>query len=194
MSERAEPRPTRSVLVPYDRLPGWVERFSARHGEPVVVREGTTVILTAPDGAAASYEDAPAPEDFGILLVRRGGYAIGRVEAGELTAHKTGTRYVQGRTKAGGWSQQRYARRRANQADGLVEAAAEVARRLLPDAGAVFGGGDRALVGQVVDGRERGRELLLAPRWIEVKEPRFAALETALRDAQAYEVHLNALA
>ena len=32
------------------------------------------------------------------------------------TAHKVGTRHVQSRTAAGGWSQQRYARRRANQA------------------------------------------------------------------------------
>lgn len=187
-------RLTRSVLVPDDRLPGWVERFSARHGDPVVVREGTTVTLTAPDGAEASYDDVPPPEDFGILLLRRGGYAVGRVEGGVLAAHKTGTRYVQGRTKAGGWSQQRYARRRANQADALAGAASVAAERLLPETGTVFGGGDRALVMQVLDGRGRGRELVLSARWLEVKEPRFASLGSAVRAARAYEVRLNALA
>jgi hypothetical protein len=39
---------------------------------------------------------------------------------GGLLAHKVGTRYVQSRTAAGGWSQQRFARRRDNQADELV--------------------------------------------------------------------------
>ncbi|MFD1827755.1 acVLRF1 family peptidyl-tRNA hydrolase [Mumia zhuanghuii] len=189
-----EPVETRTVLVPHERLPGWVERFSTRHGEPLVVREGSRAILHAPDGAEASYEDVDPPADFGIVLVRRGGYAIGRVEGGVLVAHKTGTRYVQGKTKAGGWSQQRYARRRANQADALADAASEVVARLLPDAGQVFGGGDKALVAQVLAAREAGRELTLEPRWLDVKEPRLVALQAAVTGARAYEVRLNLLA
>ena len=46
-------------------------------------------------------------------------------------ASKVGSGYVQGRTKAGGWSQQRFARRRANQAHALWNDAADVAARIL---------------------------------------------------------------
>ncbi|KAA1419981.1 hypothetical protein FE697_019010 [Mumia zhuanghuii] len=192
MSERGGSHVTRTVLVPYDRLPGWVERFSARHGEPVVARDGTRVTLTSPDGAEASYADVPPPADFGVLLVRRGGYAVGLVSDGTLAAHKTGTRYVQGQTKAGGWSQQRYARRRANQADALVDACAEVVRRIVPAGSLVFGGGDRPLVSAVIE--QSRTPMLAADRWLDVGDPKFVALERATRDARAYEVRLNALA
>jgi len=185
---------TRTVLVAYERLPGWIERFSARHGEPLVVRDGSAVTLTAPDGAVASYEDGVPPSEFGIVLVRRGGYTVGHVVDGRLGAHKSGTRYVQGQTKAGGWSQQRYARRRANQADALVERCAEEVARLVPAGSLVFGGGDRPLLAQVLEALPQGHRLTLAPRWLPVKEPRFVALERSVQDARAYEVHLNALA
>jgi hypothetical protein len=182
----------RTVLVPDERLPGWVERFSARHGEPLVVRDGASITLTAPDGAEASYEDVAPPDDFGVVLVRRGGFAVGYVAGGRLVAHKSGTRYVQGRTKAGGWSQQRYARRRANQADALAEECATHVRRLVPVGSTVVGGGDRALFAQVVE--LSGLSVTVADRWLAVGEPRFAALEAAVRDARSYEVRLNSLA
>jgi hypothetical protein len=62
---------------------------------------------------------------------------------------KVGTRYVQGRTAAGGWSQQRFARRRDNQTADLVGTAAEHALRLLVPALPVDGlvtGGDAPLI------------------------------------------------
>lgn len=185
---------TRTVLVPYERFPGWVERFSTRHGEPLVVRDGTGVTLRAPDGAEAAYEDAEPPSDFGVVLVRRGGYAVGWVEQAELVAHKTGTRYVQGQTKAGGWSQQRYARRRANQADALVSACADVVGRLVPGGHVVFGGGDRALAAAVLDQAGSRPPLELAARWLDVGDPRFVTLQEAVVDVRSYEVRLNALA
>lgn len=178
--------------MPYDRLPGWVERFSARHGEPVVVRDGSRLTLTSPDGAEASYAEAPPPSDFGVVLVRRGGYAVGFVTDGALVAHKAGTRYVQGQTKAGGWSQQRYARRRANQADALVGACADVVRRLVPEGALVFGGGDRPLFTAVLE--HSRTPLLPAQRWLDVGDPKHVALQKAVVDARAYEVTLNALA
>ncbi|WP_211288162.1 acVLRF1 family peptidyl-tRNA hydrolase [Mumia flava] len=144
---------------------------------------------TSPDGAIATYEDEPPLEDFGIVLVRRGGYAVGRVEDGRLVAHKTGTRYVQGRTKAGGWSQQRYARRRANQADALAGSAADHVVRLVPGDLRIAGGGDRALVAQVLTAADRTLDPGL--RWLEVKEPRLASLERAVRDVRSYAVVLN---
>ena len=51
--------------------------------------------------------------------------------AGTLTAAKVGSRHVQSRTAAGGWSQQRFARRRGKQADELVDAVVRHARRIL---------------------------------------------------------------
>jgi peptide subunit release factor 1 (eRF1) len=55
-----------------------------------------------------------APDRWGVLLVRKGGFAIARLERTALVEHKIGQRHVQGRTKAGGQSQQRFARRPAD--------------------------------------------------------------------------------
>ena len=129
----------RVVEVAPARLDGWLERFPANN----------------PDGpqrvaGVERFDHDP----LAVVLVRRGGYAVGVASGDRLTAHKVGTRYVQSRTAAGGWSQQRFARRRANQADGLVGAAAEHAVRLLTGirpAGVVLGG-DKALVGDAARG------------------------------------------
>lgn len=86
----------------------------------------------------------------GVLLVRRGGYAAGLFSGSQLLDHKVGSRYVQGKTKAGGWSQQRYARRREGQAREAYAAAAEAAAKiLLPVADtldALVTGGDAAAI------------------------------------------------
>ena len=66
-----------------------------------------------------------------MLLVRKGGFAVARLAATRLVEHKIGQRHVQGRTKAGGQSQQRFARRRDNQARQAYEAAADHAARIL---------------------------------------------------------------
>jgi len=91
------------------------------------------------------------------LLVRRGGYAVAVVEGGQVRASKVGSRYVQSRTAAGGWSQQRFARRRVNQASGLATATADhlarVAQPWLAHAGAtgwLITGGDEALIAEVL--------------------------------------------
>ena len=82
--------------------------------------------------------------------------------AGAFTSSKVGTRHVQSRTAAGGWSQQRFARRRGKQADELVDAVVGHARRILlgddesPREGApgipdgLVVGGDRTLVREVL--------------------------------------------
>jgi hypothetical protein len=97
--------------------------------------------LSAPDSplpptlATAAVEHVRLDRTLIVLLVRRGGYGVGvlRVGAGtdEVLASKVGGAYVQGRTAAGGWSQQRFARRRDNQVAELVGRAVEVAVRLL---------------------------------------------------------------
>jgi hypothetical protein len=105
----------------------------------------------------------------GVLLVRRGGYAAGLFSGTRLLDRKVGSRYVQGKTKAGGWSQQRYARRREGQAREAYAAAAEAAAKvLLPVADtldAVVTGGDAAAVAML---REETR---LAPLWARERGP-----------------------
>ena len=156
------------VGVPLRRLPGWLEGFAARHGQwaatPSMEPKGWD--LLAADGARAQVvvptwleSDAPGPFDpealaalapaFGVLLLRRAGYAVAAFEGGALAEKKVGTRHVHGRTAAGGWSQQRYARRRDNEADEIVGAAADHVDRILgprPDLQFLVTGGDRPLL------------------------------------------------
>lgn len=78
---------------------------------------------------AAIAGHARAPRAVGVLLVRLGGYAAG-VFTGyppALADAKTGSRLVHGRSAAGGWSQQRFARRRDKQASEALAAAADAA-------------------------------------------------------------------
>jgi len=157
-------------------------------------QDSSRVTLTAADGAVASYDTAPPPDEFGLVLVRRGGYAVGLVRGADLAASKCGTRYVQGRTKAGGQSQKRYARRRANQADDVAAAAAGAVDRVLADTPnvTVFCGGDRELVKQALGGARV--PVQRAERWLDVKEPRRVALERSVQQARSVLVRLNGLA
>ncbi len=84
-----------------------------------------------------------------MLLVRKGGFAVARLEGARMVEHKIGQRHVQGRTKAGGQSQQRFARRRDNQARQAYEAAADHAARILRP-GLLVTGGDRTAVDEVL--------------------------------------------
>ena len=128
------------------------------------------------------------PATWGVLLVRKGGFAIARLAHAELVEHKIGQRHVQGRTKAGGQSQQRFARRRDNQARQAYEAAADHAARILRP-GPVVTGGDRAAIEDVLaDLRLRG--LAVVDPWLPVPDPRRGVLDQAILDAQAVRVEV----
>lgn len=195
------------VLVPAARWGRWVENFADRHGATALeVAQGRLTGLAA-DGsrfAAAlpfgSSYDGPAeavpfaesalpPSVWGVLLVRKGGFAVARLEGGRLVESKTGQRHVQGRTKAGGQSQQRFARRRDNQARAAYEAAAEHAVRILTGVAAVVAGGDRAAVDSVLADPRLARLEVLEP-WLPVPDPRRAVLEQAILDAGAVRVEV----
>ncbi|WP_222710403.1 acVLRF1 family peptidyl-tRNA hydrolase [Quadrisphaera setariae] len=140
-----------------------------------------------------------------LVLARRGGWAVGLARGGELLDGTHGTRYVQSRTAAGGWSQQRYARRRANQADGLVAAARDGLGGVLGRATAGAGGlapevlvlgGDRQLVAAVVDsvpdpGAPRLHALPRGPL-LDVPDPRRAVLVEVARRARCVRVRVGA--
>src|SRR4029450_11492300 len=100
-----------------------------------------------PDAAGFRAEMLP-PDDWGVLLVRKGGFAIARLAGDQVVDSKVGQRHVQGRTKAGGQSQQRFARRRENQARAAYEAAAEHAARILSGVRILVTGGDHAAVAE----------------------------------------------
>jgi peptide subunit release factor 1 (eRF1) len=130
-----------------------------------------------------------------VVLVRRGGYAVALADgSGALSASKVGTRHVQSRTAAGGWSQQRFARRRGNQADELVRAVAEHAQRLLPrgiPAGVVLGG-DRALVRSVLEDDRLAFLADLPTRELyDLPDPRRSVLEEAVRRGRAVRVTIE---
>jgi len=199
--------PARRLEVDADRIERWVAGFAERHGE--TTRQGCdeAVTLTAADGSVATLEPllangswrsslsewASAPHAVALILVRRGGYAVGIAAGGELTAHKVGTRYVQSRTAAGGWSQQRYARRRGNQADALVRSVAEHAQRIITGApGALVVGGDRALVADVLAVTAMARLESLPRREIfDLPDPRLTVLRQALRRGRCVRVVLD---
>lgn len=181
---------TRTVEVDRARLDRWVEGFGARHDGVTRADGPGTVVLTGGDGVTATGEGF-AHERIGLVLVRRGGYAVGRDEGGELTAHTCGTAYVQSRTKKGGWSQQRYARRRGNQADGVLDKVREISlRHLGRDAvDALVLGGDRRMAEQVLEDPrlEHLRDLPQRTLW-DLPDPRLTVLRDAARRARAVQI------
>ena len=110
-------------------------------------------------------------------------------------ASKVGSRHVQGRSAAGGWSQQRFARRRAGQATVALSAAADVAAALLiPYAGRLDGvvlGGDRASVAAVLEDPRLAplRSLPIGPH-LDVPDPRLVVLERAARQFRAVRIRV----
>ncbi|MEV6707291.1 acVLRF1 family peptidyl-tRNA hydrolase [Micromonospora wenchangensis] len=215
MSSRPAAGGGRWIEVDPTRVARWVEGFADRHGPPAVSPQGYGLLLTAADGATAELhlppgggtgaaarpvDDVPgfvevavAPRRLGLLLARKGAVAVGVALGTELLVSKVDTRYVQGRTAAGGWSQQRFARRRDNQAKAALGDAAELAvRLLLPEAAmlaALVCGGDRRAVDTVLaDRRLAPLAGLRAERLLDVPEPRHAVLVGAIAAARAVRI------
>jgi peptide subunit release factor 1 (eRF1) len=126
-------------------------------------------------------EHARRERTVGVLLVRLGGHAAGVFAGDRLVESKVGTRLVHGRHRKGGSSSGRFARRRAGQARVALQAAADVAARvLLPweerlDA-VVLGGDRRALDEVLADARLRKLRPLVAERIFDVPDPRLRVL------------------
>ncbi|MER7421095.1 acVLRF1 family peptidyl-tRNA hydrolase [Micromonospora peucetia] len=209
MSSRPAAGGGRWVEVDPDRVARWVEGFADRHGPPTTTVQGYGLLLAAPDGATAELHTPPGapatpdvpdfvtaattPRRIGLLLARKGAVAVGVAAGAKLVVSKVDTRYVQGRTAAGGWSQQRFARRRDNQAKAALGDAAELAvRLLLPEVsslGALVCGGDRRAVDTVLaDRRLAPLAALRADRLLDVPEPRHAVLVDAIVAARAVRV------
>lgn len=194
----------REVTVPAERLQRWIAGFAERHGETTTQVTPEVIELVGADAARAwidvpfpplvgdVVEHAVRPRRVGVLLVRRGGYAAGIFDGMTLVASKVGSSYVQGTTKAGGWSQQRYARRRANQASAAFAEAADVAVRILggETLDALVAGGDREGVRAVLADR-RLAHLEPSGPWLEVKDPKLRVLAATPEQFRAVRIRLE---
>src|SRR5258708_1520108 len=98
-------------------------------GEMTVAADGAGEMTVAADSAGRICAHALAGRTVAVLLVRLGGYAAGVFTgpSAHLAASKVGSRLVHGRSAAGGTSQQRFARRREQQASEALGAAADTA-------------------------------------------------------------------
>ncbi len=177
--------------------------------DPVTLKvPGTTVHAVASgqdindpsaDAVQALIQHVAHPHRVGAVLVRKGGFGVAIFIGDRLEVSKVGSAYVQGKTKAGGWSQQRYARRRDNQSKrAYAEAADEATRILLPridDLEAVVTGGDKPAISAVfADPRLADLRGLLLPQMYAVADPRLRVLQAFPEQFLAVRIQLNALA
>lgn len=173
---------TRVVEVEPDRVEGWLTRFAANNpgGGPQRIV------------GIERFDHSP----LAVVLIRRGGYAVALAAADGLLVHKVGSRHVQSRTAAGGWSQQRFARRRGNQADALVEAVQDHLVRLLqtldtPPAGLLVGG-DRSLAAAVLaDPRVARLNALPTRTAYDLPDPTRAVLDRAISRGRVVRITLE---
>ena len=195
----------------------------AAASQPVTTGEsGVAVTFTGADGATAECHPpfpplpagvpgtvraaaealaahAAADRTVGVLLVRLGGYAAGVFSGSppRLVDSKTGSRPVHGRSAAGGWSQQRFARRRENQAAAALraaaDAAAEVFGRYGPDRldAVVLGGDKRSAAGLGGDVRLEKYLAKATGRFLTVPDPRLAVLRDIPRAFLATRIRLT---
>ena len=185
----------RWVTVPPERLARWLTGFTDRHGATASSYAGAMVRLVGGDGAVAECEVPFGPlvgDDLvghclrdrrvGVLLARLGGHAAGVFEGSVLISSKVGSRQVHGRSAAGGWSQQRFARRREGQVSVALTAAADNAvTHLLPHLAtleAVVLGGERTAVEAVLaDRRLAPLRPMITGRLLDVPDPRLVVLQ-----------------
>jgi hypothetical protein len=207
---------SRVIEVGPERIVRWAAGFAARHGHHDVEISDDAVALRATDGAVAVLTapfppfqvagdetavealaaHAQKPRRIGILLVRLGGYAVGVFDDGELVTSKVGSRPVHGRSAAGGWSQQRFARRREGQAKVALAAAADAASAILSPVAhtldAVVTGGDRRALRDVLgDVRLTDLARLAVARVLDVPDPKAAVLRASHAAAVAIRVTLT---
>ena len=205
MGERTAAGGGKWVDVAPERLPRWLVNFETRHGAyreeglTLIAADGATAVWRPPPGAgeagtmAELIRQALAPRRLGLLLARKGAVAVGVAQGPELVASKVETHYVQGRTAAGGWSQQRFARRRDNQAKAAAaDGAGIVGRLLLPEVrelAALVTGGDRVAIDAILAAPPLAPVAALrAERLLDVPEPRRAVLLSAVAAARAVSV------
>lgn len=217
---RQAPGGGRVVEVEPRRLPGWLMRFGERHGGAgtreagaaeitVIGGDGATAILAVPfpplvaaagmstvEPVEALLAHVAALGDLAAIVVRERAFSVGVCRAGAVLVSSTDTRYVQSRTAAGGWSQQRYARRRGNQRRDSYRAAADAAHRVFAGHAEPFIGliaaGDRGAIDEVLaDPRLSAVAALPRRTFSDVGEPRRAVLDEVAARALTVEITIR---
>lgn len=203
------------VEVEPERLPKWVANFAARNGGiaahhaesdawTIESNEGPSagVIWTLADGLPSAWlldpdpiraaehlrDYALEPRRIAVLLARKGAYSVGILADGRILTSKTDTSYVQGTTKAGGQSQQRFARRREGQAKAAQKRAREAAFAVLGNADF-----DALVTAGPVEGiLEDPRLTKLTPtvHFGDTPEPKQALLAPTAYRAISFQIHL----
>ncbi len=212
----------RTVDVGPERLERWLTGFAERHGPTrfealddalrCVGADGAIAVLTSAfpplpravppmkwadaDPARAFVAHACAPRVMALVLVRLGGYAAGVFDGDTALATKVGARQVHGRSSAGGWSQQRFARRREGQVNVALESATKTVVSVvvpwLNRIDAVVTGGDRqALRTVLADRRLDALRPLTVPRILDVPDPKARVLHDSVAAARAVTITLS---
>lgn len=192
----------RTTLLTPDRLLGWVERFlAAHHGLATTLDTDDGLLLRSQDGSSALLSP-PWPDDgrpgrganvlerlaslssqerrIAVVLVRRGGYALGVAVGGTLLVHKAGT--VSTRSRG-------------------ADAGAAVAARAAQEAAKIFAGqsfeylgtgGDKPLVEAVISAAPL-RVLATRPRLapLAVADPTMTVLRQAATDFCSIRVRIS---
>ncbi|WP_249345648.1 acVLRF1 family peptidyl-tRNA hydrolase [Microbispora sp. H11081] len=148
-----------------------------------------------PPPAAALVAHVCRERTVGVLLARLGGHAAGVFTGARLVTGKAGSRQVHGRSAAGGWSQQRFARRRDKQSAEALRAAADVAVGVLvPRLGelqAVVLGGDRRSIDEIRRDRRLAPVFALETGpFLTVPDPRLTVLEATPEQFRAVRIRL----
>ena len=179
------------------RLTGWVNRFAGRNdGIADLVASTTTVTMRGGNDTVAELAVPFPPMSIGnrepveallnhldgigllgLILVRGGAHSVGLARDGQVVESSTHRSYLQGRTAAGGWSQQRYARRRDNQLTSSLQHAAGLVLRVIAPAanrlsGLVLAGDSAALAGVFEDARLAPLASLPSRTFGDIAEPR----------------------
>ena len=206
MSAVGKPRPAAGggveVEISASRIVGWVNRFAGRNtGVRDLVARPDRLEIFGGDGTLARLEVPFPPMSvgtrepvealvdhlagiglLGLLLVRGGAHSVGTACDGVVLSSSTDRTYLQGRTAAGGWSQQRYARRRGNQLTAsLADAVSTIERVVLPFADRLGGlvlAGDASALRRVM-GEPALAPLASLPQrtFGDIPEPRRAVLD-----------------
>ncbi|MGH3521214.1 MAG: acVLRF1 family peptidyl-tRNA hydrolase [Haloechinothrix sp.] len=212
----------RAVEVAPERLARWFGGFAERNGGVVrTVLAADEVVVHAADGTTATvvvpFAPLPLPPGgvardglavdvlvahvqrarrVGLLLARLGAHSVGVAVGDRVERSRTDRHLVHGRSSAGGWSQQRFARRRDGQArQALRRAADDAAEVLVPELAtldAVVLGGDRRALDELRgDPRLTVIFAIAEPRVLDLGEPRRSVLDEAAVRARAVEIVLR---
>lgn len=211
MSAVGRPRPAAGggieVEISAHRVVSWVNRFAGRNtGVADLIAHPDRLEIIGGDGTLARIEVPFGPMSIGsrepvealvshlagigllaVILVRGGAHSVGTAKDGVVLSSSTDRAYLQGRTAAGGWSQQRYARRRGNQLTASLGDAASTAQRVLLPLIDRFGGlvlaGDASALRKVMaEPALRPLAVLPSRMFGDIPEPRRAVLDdVALR-------------